>query len=161
MFTLGRISAPPFSADFPAQEISTELNWDDLVLSDDVLAQIEDIKGWIEYNAALLNDLGMAKKIKPGYRALFHGSPGTGKTLTATLLGKFELAGGSIINVVHHACLKMLATGPERIIQLEDALQGIRREVEKEGKVFKNILNDQLSSSKLNGCSAREKCVKT
>lgn len=89
LFTLGRISAPPFSADFPAQEIRTELNWDDLVLSDDVLAKIEDIKGWIEYNAALLNDLGMAKKIKPGYRVLFHGSPGTGKTLTATLLGKY------------------------------------------------------------------------
>jgi SpoVK/Ycf46/Vps4 family AAA+-type ATPase len=77
------------------------------------------------------------------------------------MLGKFELAGGSIINVVHHACLRMLARGPERIILLEDVLQGIRREVEKEGKVFKNILNDQLSSSKLNGCSAREKCVKT
>ena len=58
------------------------------------------------------------------------------------MLGKFELAGGSIINVVHHACLKMLAKGPERIILLEDVLQGIRREVEKEGKVFKNILNE-------------------
>ena len=89
LLTLGRISAPSFSAEFPAQEIGTELNWGDLVFSDDVLAQIEDIKGWIEYNAALLNDLGMAKKIKPGYRALFHGSPGTGKTLTATLLGKY------------------------------------------------------------------------
>ncbi len=281
LFTLGRISAPPFSADFPAQEIRTELDWDDLVLSDYVLGQIEDIKGWIEYNAVLFNDLGMAKKIKPGYRVLFYGSPGTGKTLTATLLGKytgrqvfridlstvvskyigqteknlaalfdraksrdwilffdeadalfgkrtsvkdshdryanqevsyllqrveefdgliilasnfkanmdeaflrrfnaiirfpfpkeservaiwrksfpentqfekglempdmlgkFELTGGSIINVVHHACLKMLARGPKRIIMLEDVLQGIRREVEKEGKVFKNILNE-------------------
>ena len=55
-------------------------------------------------------------------------------------LGQFELAGGSIINVVHHACLKMLSRGNERTILLEDVLQGIRREVEKEGKVFKNIL---------------------
>lgn len=30
----------------------------------------------------------MGKKIKPGYRALFYGTPGTGKTLTATPLGK-------------------------------------------------------------------------
>ena len=30
----------------------------------------------------------MRKRVKPGYRALFHGPPGTGKTLTATLLGK-------------------------------------------------------------------------
>jgi SpoVK/Ycf46/Vps4 family AAA+-type ATPase len=31
----------------------------------------------------------MKKKIKPGYRCLFHGPSGTGKTLTATLLGKY------------------------------------------------------------------------
>jgi SpoVK/Ycf46/Vps4 family AAA+-type ATPase len=31
----------------------------------------------------------MKKRLKPGYRALFHGPPGTGKTLTATLLGKY------------------------------------------------------------------------
>ncbi len=281
LFTLGRISAPSFSAEFPAQRINTELSWDDLVLSAEVLAQIEDIKGWIEHNAVLLNDLGMAKKLKPGYRALFHGSPGTGKTLTATLLGKytgrqvfridlstvvskyigeteknlaalfdraknrewilffdeadalfgkrtnvkdahdryanqevsyllqrveefdgliilasnfkanmdeaflrrfnaiirfpfpkeaervaiwrksfpenihfeagqdlpemlgkFELAGGSIINVVQHACLKMLARGGEHLLRREDVLQGIRREVEKEGKVFKNLLQE-------------------
>jgi SpoVK/Ycf46/Vps4 family AAA+-type ATPase len=32
--------------------------------------------------------VGNGKKIKPGYRALFYGPSGTGKTLTATLLGK-------------------------------------------------------------------------
>ena len=30
----------------------------------------------------------MAGKLRPGYRALFHGPPGTGKTLTAGLIGK-------------------------------------------------------------------------
>ena len=35
-----------------------------------------------------MNDWGMKGKIKPGYRALFHGPPGTGKTLTASLMGK-------------------------------------------------------------------------
>jgi SpoVK/Ycf46/Vps4 family AAA+-type ATPase len=35
-----------------------------------------------------LNDLGLGKKLKPGYRSLFYGPSGTGKTLTATLLGK-------------------------------------------------------------------------
>jgi SpoVK/Ycf46/Vps4 family AAA+-type ATPase len=37
----------------------------------------------------VLDDWGMRKRVKPGYRALFHGPPGTGKTLTATLLGKY------------------------------------------------------------------------
>jgi len=36
----------------------------------------------------LRNDWQLGHKLKPGYRALFHGPPGTGKTLTATLLGK-------------------------------------------------------------------------
>ena len=36
----------------------------------------------------VMNDWGLARKIKPGYRALFYGPPGTGKTLTATLIGK-------------------------------------------------------------------------
>ena len=29
----------------------------------------------------MLDDWGMRKRVKPGYRALFHGPPGTGKTL--------------------------------------------------------------------------------
>ena len=34
-------------------------------------------------------DWGMEGKIKPGYRVMFYGAPGTGKTLTASLLGKY------------------------------------------------------------------------
>ncbi len=281
LFTLGHVSSPPFSAAFPAQEIHTELEWDDLVLGPGVLEQIDEIKRWIEHNDTLLDDWGMRGKIRPGYRALFYGPPGTGKTLTATLLGKytgskvfridlstvvskyigeteknlanlfdrarhkrwilffdeadalfgkrtdvkdahdryanqevsyllqrveefdglvilasnfkanldeafvrrfnaivpfpfpteservaiwrkslpagipfeagvdlpallgrFELAGGSIVNGVQHACLAAIAHGSE-VIRLDDALKGIRREVEKEGKVFKNLLKDE------------------
>ncbi len=35
-----------------------------------------------------MHDWGMHKKLNPGYRVLFHGPSGTGKTMTATLLGK-------------------------------------------------------------------------
>lgn len=278
LFTLGQVSSPPFSASFPAREISTERDWEELILSPDVLEQIEELKRWIEHHDTLLNEWGMSHKVRPGYRVLFHGAPGTGKTLTATLLGKytgrhvfridlstvvskyigeteknlanlfdkarnkqwilffdeadalfgkrtdvkdahdryanqevsyllqrveefdglvilasnfkanlddaflrrfnaiirfpfpseaereaiwrtslpegvqfeegidlpallsrFELAGGSIINVVQHVCLATIARG-STILRLEDALKGVQREVEKEGKVFRNAL---------------------
>ena len=84
----GKVSRPVFSAAFPAEYIETKMGWDDLVLHPNTLNQIHEIENWIKHNDTLLNDWGMAKKIKPGYRALFFGPPGTGKTLTATLLGK-------------------------------------------------------------------------
>ena len=86
--TLGTVSKPRFSMDFPAEHIETEMEWDDLVLPDETRQQIREIEDWIRHHDTLLDDWGMKKKIKPGYRALFYGPPGTGKTLTATLLGK-------------------------------------------------------------------------
>jgi AAA+ superfamily predicted ATPase len=86
--TTGAISRPRFSIDFPAEYIETEMDWQDLVLHPSTTRQIREIENWITHNDTLLQDWGMRKKIKPGYRALFYGSPGTGKTLTATLLGK-------------------------------------------------------------------------
>lgn len=85
----GTISTPSFSPDFPAQKISTEREWNDLVLSDEVKAQIEELKLWMLHNDKLMHEWKMHKKLKPGYRVLFHGPSGTGKTMTATLLGKY------------------------------------------------------------------------
>ncbi|RIK26379.1 MAG: AAA family ATPase, partial [Chloroflexi bacterium] len=58
------------------------------------------------------------------------------------LLGKFELTGGNIINVVQHACIAAIAR-QSNVIRLDDALKGIQREIEKEGKVFQNVLADR------------------
>lgn len=88
-FTLGTISKPKFGLNFPAQLLETRQEWDDLVLTDEVMQQIEELKIWINHNDTLLNEWGMSKKLNPGYKVLFHGPPGTGKTLTATLLGKY------------------------------------------------------------------------
>jgi hypothetical protein len=88
LFTIGKISKPVFGPDFPAKNISTKLDWCDLVLNAKTNQQINDIKIWLDHNVTLMNDWGMEKKIKPGYRALLYGPSGTGKTLTATLLGK-------------------------------------------------------------------------
>lgn len=89
LLTAGIINKPRFSIDFPAENIETEMDWDDLVLHPKTLHQIREIEHWITHNQTLLHDWGMKKRIKPGYRALFYGPPGTGKTLTATLLGKY------------------------------------------------------------------------
>jgi AAA+ superfamily predicted ATPase len=89
LLTVGTVSKPRFSTDFPAEHIETEMEWDDLVLHPQTLAQIHEIEHWITHNDTLLHDWGMKKRVKPGYRALFYGPPGTGKTLTATLLGKY------------------------------------------------------------------------
>ena len=88
LITTGRARRPVFGADFPAQLIETELTWDDLVLHPATRMQIEEIETWIQHGSTLMNAWGMAAKLRPGFRSLFHGPPGTGKTMTACLLGK-------------------------------------------------------------------------
>ncbi len=87
-FSTGQVRKPTFSADFPARLISTAMDWSDLVLDQNTLRQIDEIKAWTLHGSKLLDQWGLAKKIRPGYRSLFYGPPGTGKTMTACLLGK-------------------------------------------------------------------------
>ena len=89
LFTTGKISKPRLSSNFPAELITTELTWDDLVLEDKTLKEIKEIEIWLKYNETLMKEWKMHGKIKPGYKVLFHGPPGTGKTMTASLLGKY------------------------------------------------------------------------
>jgi len=87
-FTTAVAYKPDFDIHFPAKRITTELDWDDLILDNTTLENVSEIKDWINYSNTLLNDWEMKKHIKPGYRSLFYGFSGTGKTLTASLLGK-------------------------------------------------------------------------
>jgi len=73
---------------FPAERINTPLNWSDLVLDTPTRQQIDMIGSWIRHAHTLLYEWDLARRLKPGYRCLFYGGPGTGKTLTACLLGK-------------------------------------------------------------------------
>jgi SpoVK/Ycf46/Vps4 family AAA+-type ATPase len=86
---LGSTITPKLSEEFPAQEITTQMTWDDLILPEDTLHKLQNSKMWLEHNNTLLEELGMKKRLKPGYRVLFYGAPGTGKTLAASLLGKY------------------------------------------------------------------------
>lgn len=88
LLTLGEHRKPQFSAEFPAKLLTTGMEWKDLVLSDNILNELNEIEAWILNRDTLMKDWGMEKILKPGYKTLFHGPPGTGKTLTATLLGK-------------------------------------------------------------------------
>ena len=86
--TTGQIRRPDLSPDFPARYIETQLSWSDIVLHPGALRQVQEIEVWLRHGNTLMDDWGMAPKLRPGYRALFYGPPGTGKTMTACLLGK-------------------------------------------------------------------------
>lgn len=79
---------PHFSNEFPAKTISTSRSWDELVLDEATMTQINEIKMWVQYGERIRSEWGLEGKIKPGYRALFYGPSGSGKTFTATLIGK-------------------------------------------------------------------------
>lgn len=87
-FTLGTPHQPDDDPLFPAKRIQTALEWSDLVLEEQTMEEVQEIQAWIAHGDQLMKEWGMARKIKPGYRALFYGPPGTGKSLTACLLGK-------------------------------------------------------------------------
>lgn len=85
--TTGHYLKPDYSMNFPAKRITTRLTWEDLVLSHEVLEEVENINAWLKHAKTIMEKWGLEKSVKPGYRCLFYGPPGTGKTLTATLIG--------------------------------------------------------------------------
>jgi hypothetical protein len=87
-FTLNEEYKPRFSPSFPANLLTTNLNWEDAVFDHKVLGEIQHINAWIKYEGQIMNEWGLDRYLKKGYRTLFHGPPGTGKSMTAALLGK-------------------------------------------------------------------------
>ena len=84
----GSVSLPRFSPGFPAEQLQTALEWDDLILPENTMEQLREVLVWIQHKDAISSYEILQKHLKPGFRVLFHGPPGTGKTLTANLLGK-------------------------------------------------------------------------
>jgi AAA+ superfamily predicted ATPase len=85
---LDKETVPRFGLDFPAKLISTDMIWDDVVLHPSTMMQVTEISNWLQHHHLFAKDENLKRKIKPGYRVLFYGPAGTGKTLTAALLGK-------------------------------------------------------------------------
>jgi hypothetical protein len=87
-FTSGKRFRPSFNSKFPARKVITSMDWEDLILSDKIRVDVENINTWITYRSEIEENEILQKKINKGYKCLFYGVPGTGKTLTATLIGK-------------------------------------------------------------------------
>lgn len=79
---------PSYTKDFPAQKLTTRHVWDDLVLSYYTREGLIELENWLSHHEAFNKLNTVTRKLKRGYRVLFHGASGTGKTLTATLLGQ-------------------------------------------------------------------------
>ncbi|WP_299002139.1 ATP-binding protein [uncultured Shewanella sp.] len=81
------------SLEFPAREIDSSLTWSNLVLPASTEFQLKELMAWLklrgdwQHRAQGRNGV-MAQDIYQGYRCLFYGPSGTGKSLTASLLGK-------------------------------------------------------------------------
>jgi hypothetical protein len=88
LFTSGKAFQPDYNHLFPAKRITTIQEWSDLVLDGNTATQIEEIKAWLRHGDTILYDWELTRKFAPGYKCLFHGPPGTGKTMTASLLGQ-------------------------------------------------------------------------
>lgn len=88
LFTFGTQYNPPFNSEFPAQKITTKLNWEDLIVEEFVRDELDEIRNWLQHREKVMTEWGLKKLLKPGYRSLFYGPPGTGKTMTVSLIGK-------------------------------------------------------------------------
>ncbi|MBL4703182.1 MAG: ATP-binding protein [Flavobacteriales bacterium] len=89
LFVRNQYTRPRFSNEFPAELLETELEWEDVMLPKETFAKLEEIKAYLEFQQEEGFEPFFGKHIRPGYRCLFYGPSGTGKTLVASLLGKY------------------------------------------------------------------------
>lgn len=84
----GQVLPPTLSPQFPARPLETAMEWEDLVVPESTREQLQDLVHWLQHRTQMREHPQLGKYMKPGYCTLFYGAPGTGKTLTASLLGK-------------------------------------------------------------------------
>jgi ATP-dependent 26S proteasome regulatory subunit len=71
-----------------AQKITPHYTWEDIVLPDDRLAQLQEIANQVLYQHVVYEEWGLARKsnLGRGVAALFAGQSGTGKTMAAEVI---------------------------------------------------------------------------
>ncbi len=82
----GRKPRPDFGRSFPAKWVSTNLNWDNLVLNPRTMSEIHDVMDWVAHGEDVISR--SEQQVNQSFPCLFYGPPGTGKSLTAKLIGK-------------------------------------------------------------------------
>jgi len=87
LLTTSEAYEPQFSSDFPATRIETKMNWEDLVLNHNTVQDLNEVRAWLRQYKQMMTHPVFGKE-SAGYKCLFHGEPGTGKTLSVKLLGK-------------------------------------------------------------------------
>lgn len=80
LFLLGSAAPPHFSTSFPAKKIETKLTSNDIVLNKDIKRHYKNLMDWIDFNESLMGKWKMEKRLHRGFRVLFYGPSGTGKT---------------------------------------------------------------------------------
>jgi SpoVK/Ycf46/Vps4 family AAA+-type ATPase len=73
-----------------AQRLPLDATREELVVSDDVLLELDLATSWLRHGARVFGEwgLGRSRDRTLGLTALFHGPPGTGKTLAARILAR-------------------------------------------------------------------------
>jgi SpoVK/Ycf46/Vps4 family AAA+-type ATPase len=68
--------------------VITSQTWDDVVLTDDIRAEVQEIIARVKHRRHVYESWGFARKLGRGLglSALFYGAPGTGKTMVAGLI---------------------------------------------------------------------------
>ena len=82
----GEAPQPQYSSDFPATQLTTTKTWDDLILNEKTATLIGQARKWVRYYARVNIQPGVHRG--QGYRLMMSGPSGTGKTMTAALLGQ-------------------------------------------------------------------------
>jgi len=87
LLTIGKITPPKYSSQFPAKLTTTQLQPEDLIIAQSTADKLKEIERWLDHYQWINENTRLGKRLKPGFRAMFYGPPGTGKTLAATILG--------------------------------------------------------------------------
>ncbi|HEY0475892.1 MAG TPA: ATP-binding protein [Kofleriaceae bacterium] len=73
-----------------ADVITTTVEWDDIVLREDIVDRIIELLSVVQYEKVVMDQWGFSRRFSygRGLSALFSGAPGTGKTMIAGLIAK-------------------------------------------------------------------------